>query len=61
VRKLAICAKTVDQNADFRVQPNFERSEAARIEAKVRANVRPIEFSHGLLYFRTANDRFAAA
>jgi hypothetical protein len=48
VRKCAIGAKTVDQSADFRVQSNFERAEASKIEAKVRANARPSEFSHSL-------------
>jgi hypothetical protein len=53
VRKLAICTETVDQNADFRVQSNFERSEVSKIEAKVRANMRPNEFSHGPQEFRS--------
>ena len=48
VRKLAIYAKTVDRRADFPVQSNFEQSEASKIDAKVRTNVRPREFSHRL-------------
>ena len=51
VRKLTIRMKMVDQNTDFRVQSNFERSEASKIEAKFRANVRPREFSHSLRNF----------
>ena len=48
VRKLAICAKTVDQIADFGVKLNFERSEASIFEAEVEAPAGPCEFSHSL-------------
>jgi len=53
VRKLAICAKMVDQNEDFRVKLNFGRSKASIFEAKARSNLGSRGFSHGLLDFCT--------
>ena len=49
VRKLVIASETIDQNADIDVQSSLERSEAAEIEAELRAGVKLGEFSHGLL------------
>jgi hypothetical protein len=51
VRKLVIASETIDQNVDFDVQSSFERSEAAEIEAKLRAGVKLGEFSHSLQDF----------
>ena len=46
-----IASETIDQNADFGVQSSLERSEAAEIEAELRAGVKLGEFSHSLRAF----------
>jgi len=53
VRKLAICAKKVDQSADFRVRPYVERPDAWKFAAKIQASAKPSDFSHSLHDFCT--------
>ena len=50
-----IASETIDQNVDFDVRSSLERSEAAEIEAKLRAGVKLGEFSHSPLEFCIAS------
>ena len=55
MRKLVIASETIDQNVDFDVRSSLERSEAAEIEAELRAGVKLGEFSHSPLEFCIAS------